>query len=311
MLSPSLDKRFLKPENLEFKGFVTPDGVQHRYAVARVENAKGTIVLLHGFSEFIEKFFELIRDLNAAGYHVYSFDWRGQGKSARYFPDNIEQVYHDGFDKDAQNLRYFVETVVPHDLPRFALAHSMGGHITMLTLHAYPDLFQAAALSAPMVAFPLPYPRWLARIVLNVMRLFRLQKRTVGEGGHWRYKAPPLENDPRSRDPERRLVQYKWCEADEGLRMGDITFQWVYHALKSVITLGDKGFLEGVKTPLLIGKAEMDQIVDNAAIDRAARRLPNARVVTLKGAQHELLMERDHIRDEFLSETLAFFEQNR
>lgn len=306
-----MENRFLQPDGFEFKQFVTPDGVTHRYGYIKPDGARGIIVLLHGFSEFIEKYFETIRDLSAAGYAVYTFDWRGQGKSQRWFDDNLEQVYHDGFDKDAQNLHYFVNVVIGQkDIPIYAIAHSMGGHILLKTLKIYPDLFRAAVLSAPMVHFRLPMPRFLARIILKTVRLFNLQKLGVG-GGDWRYKKPPINKDPRSRDPVRRCIHYQWCAQDEGLRLGPVSFEWVYHALQSVVDIERKGFLEDINTPVFIAMAERDKIVDNRATVRAVNRLPNATGHIMNAAQHEILMERDPIRDEFLAKTLEFFDKNR
>jgi len=306
-----LETRFLQPEGFQFKQFVTPDGVMHRYGFLTREDAKGNIVLLHGFTEFIEKFFETIRDLHAAGYNVYTFDWRGQGKSKRWFDDNLEQVYHDGFDKDAQNLHYFVSVIVPqNDLPTYALAHSMGGHIALKTLKLYPHLFKAAALSAPMVQFRLPMPKFLAWGILKIVRALKWQKKGFG-GGSWRYKKPPIHKDPRSRDPVRRAVHYEWCEKDAELRVGDVSFEWIYHALKSIVETEKKGFLESIETPVFIGMAEGDQIVDNRASRRAVMRLPNGVGHEFHDSQHEIMMERDIIRDEFLGKTLEFFEKNR
>lgn len=306
-----MEERFLKPYGFEFREFVTPDGIIHRYGGIEVENAKGVIVLLHGFTEFIEKYFETIRDFTAQGYSVYTFDWRGQGKSQRWFKDNPEQVYHDGFDADAHNLKYFVDVVVgQRDVPRYALAHSMGGHILTKTLKLYPGLFRAAVLSAPMFQFTLPMPKSIAKVVLKIVRAFNWGRKSVGDID-WRYKKPPLEHDPRSRDPLRRQVHYDWCEQDKDLRLGPVSFEWVFHALQSIIETERKGYLESIETPMFIAMAEEDKIVDNRATRKAIERLPNATGHELHASQHEILMERDVIRQEFLAKTLAFFDKNR
>src|SRR3954470_16903459 len=62
--------------------FKTPDGVSLRFARwAPPPGRKGTVCLLPGRSEFIEKYFETVRDLRARGFAVAAFDWRGQGLS--------------------------------------------------------------------------------------------------------------------------------------------------------------------------------------------------------------------------------------
>ena len=45
--------------------------------------SRGTVLLLAGFSEFIEKYYETASDLHALGFAVIAFDWRGQGLSSR------------------------------------------------------------------------------------------------------------------------------------------------------------------------------------------------------------------------------------
>ncbi len=62
----------------------TPDGVSLRFARwAPPPGRKGTVCLFQGRSEFIEKYFETVRDLRARGFAVATLDWRGQGLSDR------------------------------------------------------------------------------------------------------------------------------------------------------------------------------------------------------------------------------------
>ena len=41
--------------------------------------SKGSVIILHGRTECIEKYFETITDLRERGFGVLTFDWRGQG----------------------------------------------------------------------------------------------------------------------------------------------------------------------------------------------------------------------------------------
>ena len=73
------------PENHVAGHFETRDKRKLRYAIFKsdLRIAKGTIVLLHGRNEFIEKYFETIRHFTDLGFWVATFDWRGQGGSDR------------------------------------------------------------------------------------------------------------------------------------------------------------------------------------------------------------------------------------
>ena len=84
--------------------------------------------MLQGRAEFIEKYFETVRDLRARGFAVATFDWRGQGLSDRALADR-HKGYVRNFSEYATDLEAFMEQVVLPDCPPpiFALGHSMGG----------------------------------------------------------------------------------------------------------------------------------------------------------------------------------------
>src|SRR3979411_3385800 len=72
------------PEDVVTGTLKTPDGVSLRFARwAPPPGRKGTVCLFQGRSEFIEKYFETVRDLRARGFAVATIDWRGQGMSER------------------------------------------------------------------------------------------------------------------------------------------------------------------------------------------------------------------------------------
>src|SRR3979490_2363628 len=72
------------PEDAVTRTVTTPDGVELRFARwAPPPGRKGTVCLFQGRSEFIEKYFETVRDLRARGFAAATFDWRGQGVSDR------------------------------------------------------------------------------------------------------------------------------------------------------------------------------------------------------------------------------------
>ena len=76
------------PDDVVAGTFKTPDAVSLRFARwAPPRGRKGTVCLFQGRSEFIEKYFETVRDLRARGFAVATFDWRGQGLSKRALAD--------------------------------------------------------------------------------------------------------------------------------------------------------------------------------------------------------------------------------
>ena len=72
------------PEDVVTGMLKTRDGVSMRFARWHPPpGRKGTVCLFQGRAEFIEKYFETVRDLRARGFAVATIDWRGQGGSER------------------------------------------------------------------------------------------------------------------------------------------------------------------------------------------------------------------------------------
>ena len=89
------------PANPVPEGAVTgtlraPDGVALRFARwPAPPGRKGTVCLFHGRAEFIEKYFESVRELQARGFAVATLDWRGQGLSDRALADTHKGHVYD------------------------------------------------------------------------------------------------------------------------------------------------------------------------------------------------------------------------
>src|SRR5690349_23842290 len=105
------------PENAVAGTVKTPDGVNLRFArFPPPPGRKGTVVLLQGRAEFIEKYFETVRDLRARGFAVVTFDWRGQGLSGRLLADR-HKGYVRSFSQYLIDLGAMMEQIVLPDCP--------------------------------------------------------------------------------------------------------------------------------------------------------------------------------------------------
>src|SRR5215510_8086444 len=69
-----------------------PNGMRLRFARWEPTRGprRGTVCVFHGRGEFIEKYFEVVRDLRDRGFAVATFDWRGQGLSDRLLSDRTK-----------------------------------------------------------------------------------------------------------------------------------------------------------------------------------------------------------------------------
>jgi lysophospholipase len=280
------------------------DGRRLRTGVFVPEKPRGrTCVLLNGQSEFIEKYLEVIVELNARGFAVATLDWRGQGGSSRALGEPLKSHVGDFAEYD-DDLLSFMDQVVGKltNTPPLVLAHSMGGHIALRALHDRPGLFSAAVLAAPMVGIVTRgYPPALVRGI-TALHASLGKERSFAWG--------MAERDPFKVDFTRQL-----CTSDEArfartqkmlrehpeLRLAGPTWGWIEAAYRSMKQQNAPGYAASIKAPVLTFGAGQDRIVNVAAVRHFAQHLPNGRYVEIASSEHEILMEKDSIRTQFWS----------
>ena len=90
------------------------------------------------------------------------------------------------------------------------------------------------------------------------------------------------------------------------LFLGGPTIGWTNAAFRAMRRFDDPSFPGRVGTPTLIVASGADRVTDCAAAERFARRLRNGRIVVIEGAEHEIMIERDALRDQFWAAFDAF-----
>src|ERR1700761_4707764 len=102
------------PDNVVAGCVKPPDGVNLRYALwAPPAGRKGTVCIFPGRSEFIEKYFETVRDLRDRGFAVAVLDWRGQGLSDRPLTDAAKGHVRRFSDYDIDLTTFMQQIVLP------------------------------------------------------------------------------------------------------------------------------------------------------------------------------------------------------
>jgi lysophospholipase len=303
---PVLDVRFLEPPGFRWGTFT--NGRRHalRWGHLPVPGATRACVLVGGFGEFIEKYFETAADFAARGFSVWCLDWYGQGASPRPERDPTRPLARD-FEADADDLAAFAETMVT-EKRRLLVAHSMGGAIGLLCLSRHPKVFDAAVLSAPMLGLLLGgLPRWVAAAI--VWGALALGKADAFAPGARRWSEDPAlcgRTSHNSSDEARCLVLQRWYAARPGLRVDGATYGWLRAALAVIDHLAQPGVLARVAIPVLIGSAGRDILVSPRQHEATAARLPDARLVKFPEAKHELFMETDDVRISWFAAIDAF-----
>ena len=260
--------------------------------------ARGSVVLSGGRTEVIEKYYEVIGEMLDRGFVVLAHDWRGQGLSQRELADPMKG-HARGYSAYLDDFRALLGAYADQlPKPWIAVAHSMGGCLTLLALTHGEDRFAGALLSAPMLGIKTPFPLVLSQALtrLNVLA-GRAKAYTLGGAG-----APvddAFEANVLTHDRTRFERSVGLLKAEPKLALGAPTWGWVDFALRATAFLAKPSALRDVTIPVVILSAEQDALIDNAAQASAARRLPQGQFITVPGAYHEILMETDPMRNIF------------
>ena len=276
-----------------------------RYGYVLPDHVKGVIIFFTGLNDIAEKYFETVHWAIAQGYGVFILDWYGQGGSGRYL-DNPHKRHGDAFDNDVDDAKQWIEDVVKpisDGLPMFLLGHSMGGNLVMRLLMRREHKFAGAILTAPM--FGIKALRYIPKIIVRAAHRFFSTAYVVGGADWMEIQHLPPKMSILTKDEMRCDVEKQWMKHNDTLRIGGITYGWLYQAWQSCRRIDAFDF-SGFQTPCLIFTVQHEHLVDNRAIHRIARRIPHTTVRTLKDSYHEPLLERDAIRDILLEEMDEF-----
>lgn len=280
-------------------------GVKVAYRIHRVPNAKAAIVITPGRTEAIIKYAEVVRDLTAQGYSTYALTLRGQGEAGRMLPDP-NKGYVDFFDDYVEDTHTFVSTIVKKDTNRvFSLAHSLSGAVVVTVVDEYPEDFEAVVLSAPMLeinpgAFPPPLASSLG---LGVCDATDGSGYAIGSGPYQR------ENDFSKNTVSSSEPRWTWkvqqLDDDESIRLGGLTWRWLCQALigsSRAQNLGARSV-----TPTVLLQASEDTFVKPGGQNTYCTDAKRCTMSVVAGAKHEILQERDGLRNEALSRVVKFF----
>ncbi|KAF2971210.1 hypothetical protein GQX73_g2341 [Xylaria multiplex] len=156
---------------------------------------KAKMIMFHGFSDHIGRYYGFFPYLAERGIAVYGVDQRGWGRSVKKDSDKGKSG---PTARVLADMAAFIRTQLPSDVPVFVLGHSMGGGqvLTLASTPEYDDLIKQIrgwVLESPLVGIsPEVQPSWLTvasgRLASHVMPHFRLYR--------------PIPPEDVTRDPE-------------------------------------------------------------------------------------------------------------
>jgi lysophospholipase len=297
------------PEGASVGLMVTPDGVNLRYATfTRTRHAlKGTVIILNGRNECIEKYFETVRDLAKRGFMAATFDWRGQGGSDRLI-DDPHKGYVKDFDEYVADLdQFFTEVVLPDCRgPYFILGHSTGALAALLAAPRLVNRVQRMVLCAPLIELAdKSLSQASIKLLSGALRYAGFGKSYMVGGSRPRETQPFIGNKLTT-DPVRYRRNSRLYEEHPLLGLGGPTFTWVNAACRAMAAVADPEFVTKIQVPALIVAAGNDLVVSTPAIENFVRSLRSGALVTVDGASHEILQEADTFREQLFAAFDAF-----
>jgi lysophospholipase len=283
------------------------DNTEIYYEYFLAENCKGSIVIVHGLSEFINKFYEFIYYSLNQGYNVFIYDQRCHGLSGR-LTDQLDLLHVDRFNDYVKDLSQFVETVVKKiaDEPIFLYSQSMGGAECALYLAEHSDNIKKAVLAVPMfqpVVDVVPYR--IARAGVGFARHFYGNKTKFLLSKEFNPDIKYNESQGTSR--ARFEHNMKMRIENPNYRSTPMSFGWTHNSLIVRKSIFKSKNIKGIKTPILLLTAKKDRVVESKPHYKFAEKCKVCKLVELENANHALLASDNQTLKQVLEIIYGFY----
>ena len=167
--------------------------------------------------------------------------------------------------------------------------------------------FRRAVLTAPLLGIHNGnWPFWLVRLLAGLFTFTGLGSVFLPGQLKRPLTSRGFEGNPFTSDSHRFKRDAAILEAEPSLGVGGPSFSWLRAALKSMDELRRLGRANPLKAPVLIIAAGADRVVDTRAAFEFANRVPGVSFISIEGARHELLCEKNEVREQVLAAFDAF-----
>lgn len=292
------------PDGARAYWVTSADGTRLRMGVWPA-GPKGTVLMMPGRTEYIEKYGRVATDLAAAGYGMIAFDWRGQGLADR--PQHRRDMGHVvDFSEYAEDVAAFRAAWEALGVtgPFFMIAHSMSGAIGMRALYNGLPV-KAAAFTGPMWGIQMtPFLKSISSIVLGLAGPLGLDTAFAPTTGPYE----PMEFDDNPLTCDRDQFEYMARQTDKHpeLALGGPSNRWVKAALDETSDLMSKDPLD---LPVLAIVGTRERIVEIPAVEQRMATWPNGMYLPIDGGEHEVLMETPERREKTLAAIVEWFDR--
>ena len=276
------------------------------------EQPRGTVVLVHGFTESGMKFSELIHSLLRNGYSALTCDQRGHGQSWRDSDiQDLSLTHVDHFSDYVDDLRQLCQRVLA-DMPKpwLLFAHSMGGAVSALYLEKWHDTFSAAVLSSPMIAPNTGgMPIWVTKAMCHCAAFLGWKKRRV-------FVSKPFDGpEDFATGCATGRQRFDWYDrlrvATPTLQNNGPTYGWTLEASRVTGAILAPGAVERISCPVALYAAEEDGSVMPEPQKAFIERVKQGSYALVHGSRHEIYRSNDEVLFPWWHQVLGFFAQNR
>lgn len=286
---------------------LTPD--KHRISFQRFDQPCNDIavVVVPGWSESYLKYAELIYDLRQYHYCVYTYDHRGQGLSSRNLADTEIGDVQDfaAYADDLQQVDQQIVRSKPHRKV-YIVAHSMGGLVALQYAAQSQEPITGLVLTAPMLKIRTDFwPEKVAYAIVSLFNWLGLGTHYVLGQGDWQRPHAFRENRV-THSRIRYAMGTSLLRRDPSLIIAGVSNRWLKTALEHTWKLNT--WIPLIRQKILLFQAGEEQLVVNSAEDKFCALARHCSKVQYAHARHEILMERDQIRDDVLRRITEFMQ---
>ncbi len=288
--------------------FLSKDGLTLHYEQYLKKLSRGSVVVLHGFTESAEKFREVAYYFLKAGYSVFSLDLRDHGKS-EHRSGKTERVETDSFDLYAEDLERFMNEVVKplsKDKKIHLYTHSLGSTVGLLYMMKNPYDVNKAVLSSPMICGNMGMPLPVAETAAKLICLFGGKSVSAPGRCVFNENQTAEESDASS---EARFIYYHEKRKKEPLyKTSGPSFGWVKASLEARDKILSAENINKLRAELLIFKPEEDKQLSGTHTDKFAS-LAKVKIKKTENARHEIFMSGDRTLKWYFDEIFDFLEE--
>ncbi len=282
------------------------DGVRIRVAHWAKDNSRGTVLLLPGRTEYIEKYGRAAAEFTSRGYDMVAIDWRGQGLADRLVA-NRDLGYIGKFTDYQRDLAAVLKAAADLDLPKpwFMVGHSMGGCIGLRAL--MEDLpVNAAVFSGPMWGISLaPAVRPVAWVLSTLSKPLGFDTRYAPGTSDVTYVLDnPFEDNSLTTDPDMYAYMQRQMRDHGDLSLAGPSLRWLNEALVECRHLSQQ---PAPDMPCLTFLGTNERIVDTDAVHKRMASWTNGTLDMVENGEHEVMLEPPASRNRLFDAAVAHF----